>query len=260
MALVRNINEFLKHHFLFRGSEIILQNGNLPDETVLRKCFSLQVASDWFNDVENDYSAVELEENCPVPAGCSPISLWSFFWELKDDDGLIFKASRARALLNFRNEFRYCSSCGGALKDDAHFTARTCAQCGRIYFPQIEPAVIMLVKKGDEILLARHRNRKSGVYTCLAGFVESGETLENAVIREVREETGINVCNVRYAASQSWPYPDQLMCAFFCDYKDGEIKIQEDELLDAKWFKRSELPEIPKPGSVAYNLITGRWD
>ena len=107
------------------------------------------------------------------------------------------------------------------------------------------------------MLLVKNKNRKYDTYACVSGFVELGETLEQAVKREVLEETGICIKNIRYTGSQSWPFPDQLMLAFLADYESGEIKIQESELDDAKWFSRDNLPEIPKRGSVAHNLIMG---
>ncbi|WP_261793799.1 NAD(+) diphosphatase [Treponema pectinovorum] len=256
MALIsKKLERFMKDKFLFCGNNIILQDGNLPEEKTLKRCFDLNVASDWFNDEEYDFSAVELEKNCPTPAGCEEIPLRQYFWDAKNEPFSVKKAARAKGLLNFRRDNRYCSFCGGALKDDECFVAKVCVQCGRQYFPQIEPAVIILVKKDDKILLAKHKNRATNFYTCIAGFVEIGETIEQTVAREVKEETSLNVKNIRYVASQAWPYPDQLMLAFTCEWESGEIKIQEDELTDANWFSLQDLPPTPPEGSVAYNLI-----
>ena len=257
MPIVRDVDTFLKDRFLFSGNNIILENNELPSIQVLKRCIPLSVASVWFSDKEYDFTAVELEKNCPVPAGCQSMPLRSFFWEKKQNPEITSKAARARCLLNFRSEFRYCSCCGGALKDDDVLTARVCVQCGRPVFPKLEPAVIVLVQKENKILLARHKNRNDNVFSCIAGFVEAGEKIEETVSREVMEETGIKVCNVRYVGSQAWPYPDQLMLAFVCDWQEGEIVIQEDELVEAAWFDRTNLPKIPSPGSVAYNLIAG---
>jgi len=261
MALIsKKLDSFLKDHYLFCGTNIILQNGKLPDERILKKCLDLNVASDWFNDEEYDFSAVELEKDCPVPAGCEEKSLREFFWDVKDSPFDVTKASRAKGLLNFRKNKRFCSCCGKPLKDDPNFVARTCTVCNKQFFPQLEPAVIIIVNKGDKILLARHKNRGDGIYSCIAGFVEMGETIEETVKREIKEEVGINVKNIRYVASQAWPFPDQLMLAFYCDWESGEIKIQEDEISHADWFERGNMPKIPGPGSVAYNLINNIWD
>ncbi len=261
MALIsKKLDFFLHDHFVFCGNNIILQGKNLPDETVLNKCFELNVASDWFNDEEYDFSAIELEKDCPTPASCTEIPLREYFYLAKENPRIVTKAARAKGLLNFRRNKRFCSCCGFPLEDDPDFVARRCTNCGTQYFPQIEPAVIILVHKGEKILLAEHKNRTKGLFTCIAGFVETGETIEQTVEREVFEETGLKVKNIRYAGSQAWPYPDQLMLAFCCDWESGEIKIQEDELAGADWFSPDKLPKIPGPGSVAYNLITGRFE
>ena len=259
MALVHNFDSILGSHFVFCGNDIILQNGALPDEKIIRKALELHVTSDWYNEKEYDSTVIELEKNCPAPAGCEAVPLRDFFWTFRDKAEDVNKAARAKGLLNFRKNKRYCACCGGALKDDEVFTARTCVQCGKQFFPQLEPAVIINVKKDNKILLAKHKNRTKNFYSCIAGFVETGETIEETVAREVKEETGITVKNIRYTGSQAWPYPDQLMLAFCCEYESGEIKIQEDELEDACWFDMDNLPEIPPPGSVAYNLIHHRW-
>ncbi|MBR4463429.1 MAG: NAD(+) diphosphatase [Treponema sp.] len=249
---------FNKTHFIFRGDSIILQKGNLPDESVVRRCLEHQIAEDWFAEPEYDYSALLLEKDAPNPAGCEDMHLREFFWKMREKDELkkyIALSARAKGLLNFRKSRRFCSICGAPLEDDKTFTARTCTKCRHQFFPQLEPAIIVLVSRGDEILLARHLNRTHTFYSCIAGFVELGETIENAVVREIKEETGLDVKDVRYVASQSWPFPDQLMLAFRAEYAGGEIKIQTDEILDAQFFKRDDLPQTPPPGSVAWNLI-----
>lgn len=271
MLISNQTDTFCELHFIFRENSILLQNETLPDELTIRKCLSMNVADDWFTEPELNYSAMMLEPNTPNPVGCNDIPLRSFFYRAHSAEDffvpgtdkkttgaeLTALASRARGLLTFKKTKRFCERCGGALHDDEHFTARTCAQCGHIYFPQIEPAVIVLISKGDEILLANHKNRSDNMFSCIAGFVEAGETVEQAVRREIAEETALTVKNIRYVGSQSWPYPDQLMLAFHAEYESGEISLQEEELREAKWFTRNNLPKIPGPGSVAYNLIMG---
>ena len=259
MAMLSEQGEiFNKTHFIFRGDSIILQKGNLPDESVVRRCLEHQIAEDWFAEPEYDYSALLLEKDAPNPAGCEDMHLREFFWKMREKGELkkyIALSARAKGLLNFRKSRRFCSICGAPLEDHKTFTARTCTKCRHQFFPQLEPAIIVLVSRGDEILLARHLNRTHTFYSCIAGFVELGETIENAVVREIKEETGLDVKDVRYVASQSWPFPDQLMLAFRAEYAGGEIKIQTDEILDAQFFKRDDLPQTPPPGSVAWNLI-----
>lgn len=247
----------MKHNFIFRENRIILRNGNLPDNALMRKCLELNVASDWLEEKPLDYAAILLESGTPNPAGYDDIPLRTFFAENDAETSAL--AARAKGILNFKSSKRFCAKCGGALQDDKDFTARTCTKCGRQYFPQLEPAVIVLVTKGDEILLGRHRNRNDNVYSTLAGFIEMGETAEHAVAREIKEESGITVKNIRYVGSQAWPFPDQLMLAFTAEYGAGEIKIQEEELSDVKFFKRDALPAVPGPGTVAHNLIFGKF-
>ena len=248
--------------FIFRGNRIVLQNDALPDEKTMHRCLEHQIASDWFSEPAYDFSTIELEKDAPNPAGCTDIPLREFFWRMRSgaDKKVSALSARAKGLLNFRKTKRFCSICGGALKDDEKFTARTCVKCGHQFFPQIEPAIIVLVSKGDEILLAQHLNRTVNFYSCIAGFVEIGETIENAVVREIKEETGLAVKNVRYVASQAWPFPDQLMLAFRAEYAGGEIVPQPDEIREAKFFPRDNLPTTPPPGSVAWNLINGCFD
>ncbi len=254
------MNLFCEIHFIFRENSIILKDGHLPEERIMRRCLELSAASDWFAEIEYNYSAIMLEKDEPNPAGCTDMPLREFFHRTAKDHKIEHfgsLAARAMGLLNFRKNKRYCAKCGAQLVDDECFTARTCPACKTPFFPQLEPAMIVLVSKGDDYLLARHAQRNTDVYTCLAGFIEIGETAEQAVRRETYEETGIKIKNIRYVASQAWPFPDQLMLAFRAEYESGEIKVQEDEIQEAAWFNKKDLPKIPGPGSVAYNLITG---
>jgi NAD+ diphosphatase len=164
-------------------------------------------------------------------------------------------ATRALGLINWHHATRFCSRCGKPLTDHDRELARHCAACGSLYFPRISPAIIVLVEKDGKILLARHSQRNQDMYSCLAGFLEHGESLEQCVAREVFEETHLEVHNIRYAGSQSWPFPDQHMVAFHAEWKSGEIIVDPSEILEAQWFSRAELPNTPMPGTVAWNLI-----
>lgn len=265
MPMISNqLQDSCSRHFIFRDKSILLQDGLLPSADVFKRCITLQVASDWFSEKEYDYSALILEDDTPNPSGLSDIPLREFFAKIRGDSEcelLTFLSGRARGLLSFRSEKRFCTKCASPLSDDNRFTARTCSRCGHQFFPQLEPAVIVLVTRGSgedqEVLLARHKNRSDGMYSCIAGFVEMGETIEHAVAREIKEETNLTVKNIRYVASQAWPFPDQLMLAFVAEYESGEIQIQDDELFEAAFFKRSDLPKVPPAGSVAHNLIHG---
>lgn len=169
-------------------------------------------------------------------------------------------ATRALGLINWHSTHRYCSQCGSPMADHEKEIARVCSGCKAVVFPRLSPAIIVLVQKEGKILLARHTDRNQDVFSCIAGYVEHGETLEECVEREVFEETGIQVANIRYAGSQSWPYPDQYMIGFYADWKSGEINIDPSELLEANWFSHEHMPNYPMPGTVAWRLIHGFFD
>ena len=137
----------------------------------------------------------------------------------------------------------------------AELNALRCPGCGLTAFPKISPAVIVLVEKEGKLLLARGRRFALPFYSVLAGFVEPGESLEDTVHREILEEVGIRVKNVRYFGSQPWPYPDSLMIGFTAEYAGGEIKEDPEEILDAAWFAPDDLPSIPGKVSIARKLI-----
>ncbi len=165
-------------------------------------------------------------------------------------------ACRALGMLNWRHRHRFCGECGAQLEEHPTEIARQCGSCGHVEYPVLSPAVIVRVEKDGKLLLARHVQRVQDLYTCLAGYIEVGESAEEAVCREVLEEAGIEVSDVRYVGSQHWPYPNQLMLAFTAQWKSGELRLQPEELTEARWFDPDDLPEnIPPKGSVAYRLI-----
>lgn len=166
------------------------------------------------------------------------------------------EASRAIQLLEWQRNHRYCSKCGHATVRHHSEFCMTCPSCHYRQYPRIQPCIITVITKGtDEVLLAKSIHRKDNVYGLIAGFVEVGETLEQAVARETKEEVGVNLKNIRYLSSQPWPFPSNLMLAFSAEYDGGEISIQEEEVKDAQFFNLHQLPEIPHEGSVAYNMI-----
>jgi NAD+ diphosphatase len=164
-------------------------------------------------------------------------------------------AGRAVQLLDWQAQHRFCGRCGKPTerKPDEH--AMHCADCGLIVYPRISPAVMVLVRDGDRLLLARSPRFKPGVYSALAGFVEPGETLEQCAAREVREEVGVEITNLRYFASQPWPFPNSLMVAFYADYAGGEILPDPSEIEAAAWFSTDALPILPDPVSISRRLI-----
>jgi NAD+ diphosphatase len=164
-------------------------------------------------------------------------------------------AGRATQLLDWQSHHRYCGKCGNATLRQADEYAMRCPACGLIVYPRISPAVMVLVRDGDRLLLARSPHFKPAVFSALAGFVEPGETLEECVAREVREEVGIEIANLRYFHSQPWPFPNSLMVAFFADYAGGEITPDPKEIEAADWFAPEALPLLPDPVSISRRLI-----
>jgi NAD+ diphosphatase len=162
---------------------------------------------------------------------------------------------RATQLLDWQKNHRYCGRCGALTTIKTGEFAMLCSACNLLAYPRISPAVMVLISRGDELLLARSHHFKPDIFSALAGFVEAGETLEQCAVREVREEVGIEITNLRYFRSQSWPFPDSLMVAFFADYADGTIDPDPLEIEAAGWFLRGALPTLPEPLSIARQLI-----
>lgn len=168
---------------------------------------------------------------------------------------LYLKAGKCAELLYWHRNTRYCGVCGGLMKFHTDISKR-CEQCGKEVWPQLATAVIVLIHRGpDEVLLAKGRNFKRDFYGLIAGFVETGETLEQAVAREVMEETGLCIKNLRYFDSQPWPYPSGLMVGFHADYDSGDLHVQREELKKVAWFHRDHLPNLPEKLSIARRLI-----
>ena len=166
-------------------------------------------------------------------------------------------AGRAAQLLAWEATHTFCGSCGTANERSPRELVRICPSCGAATYPRISPAVIMAVRRGNEVLLARRAGTSRPFWSVLAGFVEPGETLEQAVAREVEEEAGVQVEDVRYEGSQAWPFPSQLMIGFSTRYAGGELRVDTRELAEADWFGPDELPAIPPPFTIAHRLIRG---
>jgi NAD+ diphosphatase len=164
-------------------------------------------------------------------------------------------AGRAVQLVEWDRTTRYCGRCGTPTEAAPGERARRCPSCGLLAFPRLAPAVITLVERDGEALLAHGRAFPVPMYSCIAGFVEPGETLEEAVHREVQEEVGVELADVRYVASQPWPFPHSLMVGFEATWGSGEISIDEHEIVHAAWFRADDLPAIPPGLSIARRLI-----
>ena len=163
-------------------------------------------------------------------------------------------ANKGFELIHWDRQSQYCSVCG-ALTQASTVISKRCPACGREIFPALTPAVLVLVRKGDSILLARAHSFREPFYSILAGYLEPGESLEECVRREVLEETGITVGNISYFGSQSWPFPSNLMIGFVADYESGELTLQEKELASGAFYTRDSLPRLPGRFSLSRRMI-----
>jgi len=260
------------HWFVFRGTDLLVELGpmTVPSDDLRVKArpawarLPLQKNHNWLGSTAartlylgrlggRDCWAAELPKEAPAPAGMSWEGLRTLFSVL--DDAHFALAGRAVQLVDWDRTHQFCGRCGTPTAPKREERVRTCPACKLSAYPRVAPAVMMLVRRGDELLLGRGPHFPAGMYSALAGFVEPGESLEQCVEREVGEEVGVRVRNIRYFASQSWPFPHSLMIAFVCDWESGEIRPQEGEIEAANWFKVLQLPKLPSRISIARRLI-----
>ena len=253
MAISTTINRTTaKKIFLFTDTDIIVCKGtfelpplelfaSLTEDNQIKYCIQ-----------ENSYIAAFLKDDFKVPEQYELATHRAIFAAELEWSNL---SARARAILNWRKNKNFCSKCGEKLIDCTDESACECPKCKARFYPQNSPCIIVQVYKGEKQLLANHTKHRASLYTCIAGFLEPGETVEEAVIREVKEETSLTVNNVKYIESQTWPFPHQLMLGCTAEWVSGEIAINKEELADAQWFSPDNLPEIPTPGTLARRLI-----
>jgi NAD+ diphosphatase len=190
-----------------------------------------------------------------APEGLSFRDLRSLFGAM--DERFFAMAGRAMQVIAWDAMHRFCGRCGtrtGQGLETERFS-RICPTCGALYFPRLNPAAIVLVHRADEMLLARAPQFPKGMYSTLAGFVEPGETVEQTVAREVREEVGVEVKNIAYFGSQPWPFPNSLMIAFTAEWAGGELRTEPTEIEDAGWYTVDDLPQLPPKISIARAMI-----
>ena len=253
-----------KHQYIFRSGEIFIQNNNtLPVE--MPSEFDKWISDSMDLNLFGTEAHVVLLDGDGSKQAVIPDASWirlrSIFAATDINlSSISSSAARALGIINWHHVTRFCSRCGASLVDSTTEIARICPGCKAIVYPRLSPAVIVAVEKDGKILLARHSERNQDMYSCLAGFLEHGETLEECVAREVYEEAHLEIQNIRYVGSQSWPFPDQFMIAFRADWKAGEISVDPSELLEAHWFDKDHLPNTPLPGTVAWNLIHDVFD
>jgi len=194
--------------------------------------------------------SAELPPDSEAPRGAQFRDLRQLYGRLRDE--LMGVAARAVQIMDWDRTHQFCGACGARTEPHRKVRARVCTatNCGLEHYPRISPAMIVAVERDDEILLARSPHFPPGIFSTLAGFVDPGETIEEAVHREVFEETGVHVRNVRYFGSQSWPFPNSLMLGFQADYVSGELSLDPDEIEDAGFFRFDALPPM-FPGRVS---------
>lgn len=202
---------------------------------------------------QQDCFSVEIPARAQLPPGYETINLYQLLGE--GDDTLFHLAGRAKQIVEWDQNHQFCSRCGTPTEDHDSDRAKKCPSCGYMAYPRLSPCVIVLVTKGEEVLLARAANFPGRMFSTLAGFIEAGETIEDGLVREVWEEVGIKVSNLQYMTSQPWPFPHSLMIGFHAEYESGEIEVDGVEIAEARWWHVNSLPMIPPEGSISRYLI-----
>jgi NAD+ diphosphatase len=260
--------------YLFRGNSLVIPGG-MGKEELARGLDRAEVEASFggrwlffygipgFGGGET-IPAYTLEGDAPVPSSWWTVPLRQAVSAMAgngplDGRGDSGRLLRAYHVLQWRKDSAFCGSCGSANGDAPGELARLCPVCGRLEFPRISPAIIVLVTRDDgRVLLAHNRKFNNNVYSLIAGFTEAGENLETTVAREVEEEVGLEIRDTRYVGSQPWPFPNSLMIGFTTRYAGGGIRPDGEEIIDARWFSRDDLPDLPGKGSVSRYIID-RW-
>jgi len=195
----------------------------------------------------------EVDPKTPAPDKMVFADLRSLYHDLDED--LYLLAGRAIQVVNWDKNHQFCGKCGSATETKEDEMAKICPECGFTSFTRLSPAVITAIVKEGKLLMAKHSRTSGDMYGLIAGFMEAGETLEEAVKRETMEEVGLKVKNIKYFGNQPWPFPNSLMIAFTAEYESGSIKVDGHEIIDARWFSAHDLPRIPSKMSIAGELI-----
>jgi len=247
----------VSYAFAYRGGKILVGGSDdapaIPDFAALDAAGVAGTPHFLGNLGDAACIAVLLPDDAPEPAGMRYVGLRSLF--LRIPDPMLALAARAFQVVEWDRTHRYCGRCGTPTRNKPDERAKECPACGLVAYPRVSPAMMALVTRGRELLLARSHRFVNGVYSALAGFVEPGETIEDCVRREVREEVGVEVDGITYFASQSWAFPHSLMIAYTAEYAGGDIRLEDAEIADARWFALDALPPLPPNVSIARRLI-----
>ncbi|MDD2340193.1 MAG: NAD(+) diphosphatase [Methanosarcina sp.] len=244
--------------FIFRGREILLKLNKNPG--VIPKLLDFGelglsgIREQYLGALEGTHCySVELPGDTQAPDGMNFVDLRHAYSEMSEQ--CFELVNKAVQVMEWDRTNQFCSRCGTKTLRKPEERGKECPDCGELFYPRISPAVIVLIRKGKEILLARSPNFPPDLYSLIAGFVEPGESAEAAVIREIREEVGIEVKNIIYFGTQAWPFPNSLMIGFTAEYDSGDIQPDGFEIEDAKWFSVENLPALPGKISIARKLI-----
>lgn len=252
--------------FICQGSKILvtttgkketdagIQTVSLPQSDSIESLGITPVRTQFLGYLEGQACVViALDKSADIPVGMKLESLRSLYKILPES--LFAITARAVQIIEWDRTHQFCSCCATPMTQLPTERAKRCPSCHHRQYPQLSPAVIMLIYRGNQVLLARAPRFRAGMYSVLAGFVEPGESLEEAVAREVKEEVGIEIKNIQYFGSQPWPFPKSLMLGFVAEYASGVITPDDDEIEAADWFDADKLPPIPGELSIAYKLI-----
>jgi len=246
-----------KRWVLVQGDSVLFRNDPLPGTVFMPDPLpaGLACGAPVYLGTCDDlvYYAAEVPAGPTPPGGWQPSPVRELSGKVPDGDMAV--AAYAVRILDFDRSTAFCGRCGAKTRPLTTERARICTACSRIIYPRISPAIIVLVKSGEKVLLARSPRSPPGVFSVIAGFNEPGENLEQTVHREVGEEVGIAVRNLRYYGSEPWPFPDSLMIGFVADHAGGEIRIDNQEIEEARWFTRDTLPPFPSKASISRALI-----
>ena len=243
--------------FAFRGDRLLVGGSpeapTVPELGAVRQ-FAAGEALHYLGELDGTGCvAVGLADDAPEADAWRYAGLRSLFFKL--DDPLLAIAARAFQVVEWDRTHRYCGRCGTRTRDKDGERAKECPNCGYTAYPRVTPAMMALVTHGRNLLLARSHRFPHGMYSALAGFVEPGETIEDCIRREVREEVGIEIREIRYFSSQSWAFPHSLMIAYTAEYAGGELRPDESEIAEARWFAWDAVPNLPPSISISRRLI-----